>query len=108
MLDLAKHIISTKKGDFDPATFDDRYEAAVAELVKAKIEGKALPKRKEVKVSKPNDLLAALRESAGMMKASESKPKRTAANANAGTGRDKARRASAKSATAPAAQRKAS
>jgi DNA end-binding protein Ku len=108
MLDLAKHIISTKKGDFDPATFDDRYEAAVAELVKAKIEGKALPKRKEVKVSKPNDLLAALRESAGMMKAAESKPKRTAANANAGAGRDKARRASGKSATAPAAQRKAS
>ncbi|MFF0924347.1 Ku protein [Rhizobium leguminosarum] len=108
MLDLAKHIISTKKGEFDPATFDDRYEAAVAELVKAKIEGKALPKRKEVKVSKPNDLLAALRESAGMMKAPESKPKRTAANANAGIGRDKARRASGKSATAPAAQRKAS
>jgi non-homologous end joining protein Ku len=39
MLDLAKHIISTKKGDFDPATFDDRYEAALAELVKAKMEG---------------------------------------------------------------------
>ncbi|AUW46005.1 Ku protein [Rhizobium leguminosarum bv. viciae] len=108
MLDLAKHIISTKKGAFDPATFDDRYEAAVAELVKAKIEGKALPKRKEVKVSKPNDLLAALRESAGMMKAAESKPKRTAANANAGAGRDKARRASGKSTAAPAAQRKAS
>ncbi|MGR9466680.1 non-homologous end joining protein Ku [Rhizobium leguminosarum] len=108
MLDLAKHIISTKKGEFDPATFDDRYEAAVAELVKAKIEGKALPKRKEVKVSKPNDLLAALRESARMMKAAESKPKRTAANANAGSGRDKARRASGKSAAAPAAQRKAS
>ncbi|MDI5928462.1 non-homologous end joining protein Ku [Rhizobium leguminosarum] len=108
MLDLAKHIISTKKGAFDPATFDDRYEAALAELVKAKIEGKALPKRKEVKVSKPNDLLAALRESAGMMKAAEGTPKRTAANANAGAGREKARRASGKSATVPAAQRKAS
>lgn len=108
MLDLAKHIISTKKGEFDPATFDDRYEAAVAELVKAKIEGKALPKRKEVKVSKPNDLLAALRESARMVKAAESKPKRTAANANAGSSRDKARRASGNSAAAPAAQRKAS
>ncbi|MGR9132407.1 non-homologous end joining protein Ku [Rhizobium leguminosarum] len=108
MLDLAKHIISTKKGEFDPATFDDRYEAAVAELVKAKIEGKALPKRKELKVSKPNDLLAALRESARMVKAAESKPKRTAANANAGSSRDKARRASGKSAAAPAAQRKAS
>jgi DNA end-binding protein Ku len=37
--------------------------------VKAKIEGKALPKRKEVKVSKPDNLLAALRESAKMLKA---------------------------------------
>ncbi|MCV9945021.1 Ku protein [Rhizobium sp. BT-175] len=108
MLDLAKHIISTKKGEFDPATFDDRYEAAVAELVKAKIEGRALPKRKEIKVSKPNDLLAALRESAGMTMAGDSKPRRSAANANAGAGHDKARRASGKSAPAPAAQRKAS
>ncbi|WP_281426045.1 hypothetical protein [Rhizobium indicum] len=42
-----------------------------------------------------------------MMKSAESKPKRTAANANAGAGRDKARRSSGKSPTAPAAQRKA-
>ncbi|TCR64493.1 Ku protein [Rhizobium sp. BK376] len=55
MLDLAKHIIGTKKGEFDPASFDDRYEAALANLVKAKIEGKALPKPKKVEVSKPND-----------------------------------------------------
>ncbi|PWE54424.1 Ku protein [Metarhizobium album] len=108
MLDLAKHIISTKKGDFDPATFDDRYEAALEELVKAKIEGKSLPKRKKVEVSKPNDLLAALRESAGMMKAADEKPKRTAANANKGTGRQSAARgAAAKSAASKAApQRK--
>jgi len=108
MLDLAKHIISTKKGDFDPATFDDRYEAALEELVKAKIEGKSIPKRKKVEVSKPNDLLAALRESAGMTKASSDKPKRTAANANKGAGRQGvARGASAKSAASKAApQRK--
>ncbi|NEI70927.1 Ku protein [Rhizobium lusitanum] len=80
MLDLAKHIISTKKGTFDPAEFDDRYEEAVAELVKAKIEGKPLPKRKQVKVSQPNDLLAALRESAGMARPKE--PKTPSANAN--------------------------
>jgi len=90
MLDLAKHIIGTKKGDFDPATFDDRYEAALADLVKAKMEGRSLPKPKKVEVSKPNDLLAALRESAGLMKTAESKPKRTAANANSGTGRQRA------------------
>lgn len=110
MLDLAKHIISTKKGTFDPATFDDRYEAALAELVKAKVEGKALPKRKKIEVSQPSDLLAALRESAGLLKAAETRPERTAANANAGTGRKRAARGavgkSAASKTAP--QRKAS
>lgn len=82
MLDLAKHIITTKKGNFDPAKFDDRYEDALAALVKAKAEGKTLPKPKPIKVSKPTDLLKALRESAGMDKPSASKPK--AANANSG------------------------
>ncbi|KQZ56742.1 Ku protein [Rhizobium sp. Root149] len=109
MLDLAKHIISTKKGDFDPASFDDRYEAALEELVKAKIEGKSIPKRKKVEVSKPNDLLAALRESAGMMKATDEIPKRTAANANKGVGRKSASRgAAAKSAASKAASQRKS
>ncbi len=109
MLDLAKHIIGTKKGEFDPAGFDDRYETALAELVKAKIEGKALPKRKKVEVSKPNDLLAALRESAGSMKEAEVKPTRTAANANAGLGRQRAARGAAGKAASSKAtpQRKA-
>lgn len=109
MLDLAKHIIGTKKGDFDPATFEDRYEAALADLVKAKMEGRSLPKPKKVEVSKPNDLLAALRESAGLTKSTNEKPKRTAANVNTGTGRQRpARGAAAKAASSKAApQRKA-
>ncbi len=108
MLELARHIISTKKGDFDPATFDDRYEAALAELVKAKVEGKALPKPKKVEASKPNDLLAALRESAGML--AKGSGKRTAANANKGAGREKASRSAGAKSTASraAAPRKAS
>jgi DNA end-binding protein Ku len=94
MLELAKHIIGTKKGSFDARTFDDRYEAAVAELVKAKIEGRSLPKRKAPPVSKSSDLLQALRESAGI--ASPTKPKQPAANANAngGESRPKAARSS--------------
>lgn len=76
MLDLAKHIIKTKKGTFDASAFDDRYESAVAELVKAKIEGKPLPKKKAAPVAKTTDLLQALRESAG---AAAAKPKPTAA-----------------------------
>jgi len=109
MLDLAKHIISTKKGEFDPATFDDRYEAALEEMVKAKIEGKALPKRKKVEVSKPNDLLAALRESAGVMKVSKDKPRRTAASANKGEDRQRgARGMTSNTASSKAAQQRKS
>lgn len=66
MVDLARHIIGTKAGTFDPAGFDDRYDTALAELVKAKMEGRDLPKPKAPKVRKGDDLLAALRESAGM------------------------------------------
>jgi DNA end-binding protein Ku len=66
MLELAEHIIRTKKGTFDPAQFDDRYEAALAELVKAKMTGKKIEARKETKPGKVVDLMAALRESAGI------------------------------------------
>lgn len=88
MLELAEHIIGTKKGSFDASTFDDRYEVAVAELVKAKIEGRSLPKKKAPTVSKQSDLLQALRESAGLGDKGVSKP--TAANANKGASRQKA------------------
>jgi DNA end-binding protein Ku len=73
MLDLAKHIINTKKGSFDAKSFDDRYDAAVAELVKAKIEGKPLPKKKVSPPSKPSDLLQALRQSAGLKSSEKTK-----------------------------------
>ncbi len=64
MLDLAKHIIGTKMGKFDISTFDDRYEAALSELVKAKIEGRKIKPPVVEKPDRPVDLLAALRESA--------------------------------------------
>ena len=74
MLDLAKHIINTKKGSFDAKTFDDRYDAAVAELVKAKMEGKPLPKKKAPPPSKASDLLETLRKSAGLVPSQKPKP----------------------------------
>lgn len=92
MLDLAKHIIKTKTGSFEAASFDDRYEAAVAELVKAKIEGRALPRKKAPVPSKPSDLLKALRQSAGM--AATPKKKRSGAKAGAGTRSRKTKRSS--------------
>ncbi len=108
MLELAEHIIGTKKGSFDASTFDDRYEAAVAELVMAKIEGRALPKKKAPAASKPSDLLQALRESAGVS-AKKAERKRTAANANKGASRQNASKpaAAAKSKSAAAPTRRA-
>ncbi|MCW6509584.1 non-homologous end joining protein Ku [Lichenifustis flavocetrariae] len=64
MIELARHIIKTKMGSFDPKAFDDRYEEAVADLVRAKIEGRPLKARPAPVPSKASDLLSALRESA--------------------------------------------
>ena len=66
MLKLAQHIISTKSGSFEPQDFHDRYDAALVELVKAKIEGRKPPKRKAEPKGKVIDLMEALRESAKM------------------------------------------
>ncbi len=64
MLELAKHIIATKSGAFDPRAFDDRYDQAVAELVKAKIEGREIKRAAPPKDTKVTSLMDALRESA--------------------------------------------
>lgn len=68
MLTLAEHIINTKLGDFDPKAYDDRYDAALAELVRAKLEGRPPPRRKAPPRENVVDLLAALRESAKVTK----------------------------------------
>jgi DNA end-binding protein Ku len=78
MLDLAKHIIATKRGEFDPKTFDDRYEAALADVVRAKVEGRPLPARKPAPAANVVNLLDALRQSA---KASGGETKEAAAKA---------------------------
>ena len=83
MLELAEHIIDTKMGEFDISRFDDRYEAELAEVVKAKIEGRKIKPRKAPKEEKVIDLMAALRESAG---AGKSKGK-TGSSSRSGSGR---------------------
>lgn len=103
MLDLAKHIIETKKGVFKPADFDDRYEAALADLVKAKLEGKAPPARKRAPPAKTTDLMAALRESAGLA----GKPVAKKAASNANRAKSRSTRAAPKPKAVPA-RRKAS
>lgn len=64
MLKLATHILETKKGKFDPAKFEDRYEAALLDLIKAKRAGKKPVAVSEPKPSNVINLMDALRRSA--------------------------------------------
>lgn len=85
MLDLARHIIDTKRGEFDPAAFDDRYDAALAELVKAKAEGRKIEKPEKKAEGKVIDLMQALRDSAAAAgKHARGKPKKPRARRKAG------------------------
>ena len=98
MLDLAVHIIKTKQGAFDPRKFEDRYEAALAELVKLKLEGKAIPRRAPPSSEPAVSLMQALRESAsagqkrpsGKAAAKKKTGRRVAANAKPAAPRRKA------------------
>jgi DNA end-binding protein Ku len=42
MLDLAKHIVQQKSGHFEPAKFEDHYEAALTELINKKRNGERI------------------------------------------------------------------
>lgn len=64
MLDLAAHIISSKAGHFEPATFEDRYENALVELLRKKQAG--LPEEPAAPTPEPSrviNLMDALRRS---------------------------------------------
>jgi DNA end-binding protein Ku len=77
MLKLATHILDTKKGHFKPEKFEDRYETALTELLKAKRAGKPLPTAPDAKPSNVINLMDALRRSA---KADRSRPNVRAAS----------------------------
>ena len=121
MLDLAKHIVETKSGDFEPEKFEDRYENALLELLNNKRKGEPLRT-----AAKPRDtgnvvnLMDALRKSlsdVGKRGASQpakgQKPKKAASGqremlmAISGKGEGKAKPA-AKETKRPTRQRKAS
>ncbi len=79
MLELASHIIKKRAGQFDPAAYPDRYNDALAELVKAKIEGRPIKKHIEEKRDNVVDLKEALRRSAaGDRSAAEKAAKKSA------------------------------
>ena len=44
MLDLARHIVETKSGHFDPSKFEDHYESALQDLLQKKRKGQPIAK----------------------------------------------------------------
>jgi DNA end-binding protein Ku len=63
MLDLAKHILQTKKAEFDPTKFEDRYESALRKLIAAKQAGKTPPAPAAPQPTNVVSLMDALRRS---------------------------------------------
>jgi DNA end-binding protein Ku len=65
MLDLAKHIVNQKAGRFEPAKFEDQYEAALVDLINMKRAGQPITKRDRPAGGNVVDLMEALRRSVG-------------------------------------------
>src|SRR3954454_8708752 len=98
MLELAVHILKSKQTHFDPSHFEDRYEHALIQLIKAKQAGKAPPKAAEPPPSNVVNLMDALRRSVQAERKGETGG-RSAGSSHAGRGRSRAAAASKKRAS---------
>ena len=65
MLDLARHIVNQKAGNFEPEKFEDHYESALIELINQKRAGKPIRPKERPKGENVVDLMDALRKSVG-------------------------------------------
>jgi DNA end-binding protein Ku len=63
MLELAKHIVNQKAGEFEPENFEDHYEEALTELTNAKRQGKTLVRKPRPSGENVVDLMDALKKS---------------------------------------------
>jgi DNA end-binding protein Ku len=63
MLELAMHIVDTKRGKFEPLKFKDEYEDALQDLLKKKQKGEKIERAKEPTRSNVVNLMDALRQS---------------------------------------------
>ena len=76
MKDLAGHIVDSKAGHFDPTSFQDHYETALVEMLRAKQAGRVIAAPKPQESPRVINLMDALRASIGQ----ESKKKPAAAS----------------------------
>jgi DNA end-binding protein Ku len=68
MLELAVHIVDSKKGKFEPEKFEDEYENALKELLRKKQKGERIERPKEPSRTNVVNLMDALRRSVAQEK----------------------------------------
>ena len=73
MADLAKHIIKKMTGKFEPGEFEDRYENALIELIRAKQKGTPIKPQPTHRQANVISLMDALRRSVDADKAAPAK-----------------------------------
>jgi DNA end-binding protein Ku len=78
MLDLARHIVEQKTGNFEPDKFEDQYETALVDLINQKRAGKPITPKERPRGENVVDLMEALRKSVGGAAAPTQAPKKPA------------------------------
>ena len=63
MLDLAKHIVNQKSGNFEPEKFEDHYETALIDLINQKRSGRPIIPKERPRGENVVDLMEARRRS---------------------------------------------
>lgn len=88
-LELAKELIQRKTGKFDPEKFTDQYEAALREMIEAKMKHLPMPEEhKPAPRGKVVDLMDALRRSVGSSGEKKPPARATAARSSAKSGKN--------------------
>ncbi len=98
LLDLASHIIETKKANFDPEKFKDNYQEAVVDLIRSKRAGTPVHVTHVPRPGNVINLMDALRRSLGPEKCAQLETKKSGA---AAMKQKTGRRAAAQSKSAP-------
>jgi DNA end-binding protein Ku len=80
MLDLAKHIVNQKAGDFEPKKFEDHFETALIELINQKRAGKTIAHKPRLRGENVVDLMDALKRSISVESAPKEKKGRKASS----------------------------
>lgn len=79
-LELAKSLVTSLAGKFDPSQFHDQFQANLQKMLEAKLEGKPVQEVEKPQMAPVVDLMAALKES---LKRAEKMPRKAVARAEA-------------------------